>query len=67
MSPFAGWMLTVKSEENLYGLSKSADYDLEKTRTPSVQQAGRWENQRDSLEISLECLKAPSIKMDIAE
>jgi hypothetical protein len=25
-------MLTVKSEENLYGLSKSADYDPEKTR-----------------------------------
>jgi len=37
MSPFAGWMLTVKSEENLYGLSKSADYDSEKRRTPSVQ------------------------------
>jgi hypothetical protein len=32
-----------------------------------VQHARRRENQRDSLEISLECLKGPSIKMDIAE
>jgi len=60
-------MLTVKSEENLYGLSKSADYDPEKTCTPSVQNARCRENQRDSFEISLECLKAPSIKMDVAE
>ena len=60
-------MLTVKSEENLYGLSKSADYDPEKTRTPSVQNARCRENQQDRLEIGLECLKAPSIKMDVAE
>jgi len=57
-------MVTVKSEENLYGLSKSADRTLRKAY---AERAARRENQRDSLEISLECLKAPSIKMDIAE
>ena len=55
-------MLTVKSEENLYGLSKSADYESEKRCTPSVQHAevsrvfvdvpefdhARRENQRDN-------------------
>jgi hypothetical protein len=60
-------MATVKSEENLYGLSKSADYDSEKgvRRVCSRLVAGKI--RRDSFEISLECLKAPSIKMDIAE